>query len=87
MRMILAAAVLAALALSARAQDNRYGPQWHFMDHSADMRLPIRAWCVPNTAQWSTCSHESTEWRTAGAAPAYRWGWPYGGATPAAVRR
>ena len=24
-----------------RARDDPHGPQWHFMDHSADMRLPI----------------------------------------------
>ena len=60
MRLIVAAAVLAALALPAgAAQDNPYGPQWHFMDHSADMNLPIRPWCVPNTPQWATCSHEA----------------------------
>jgi hypothetical protein len=87
MRMILAAAALtAALAVPASAQDNPYGPQRHFMDHSADTRMVIRPWCVPNTPQWATCSHASAEWRTAGAAPAYRWGWPYGG-PPQAVRR
>jgi hypothetical protein len=55
MRMILAAAVLAVLALPASAaKDNPYGPQWHFMDHDADMRLPIRPWCIPRTPQWAT---------------------------------
>ena len=63
MRTILAAAVLAALALQASAQDHPYGPQWHFMDHSADMRLPIRPWCVPNTPQWATCAHKGEAWR------------------------
>jgi hypothetical protein len=49
MRMILAAAFLAALAFPASAEkDNPRGPQWHFMDTSADMNLPIRPWCVPN---------------------------------------
>ena len=59
MRMVLAAAVLAALALPASAHD---GPQWHFMDHSAD-RLAIRPWCVPHTAQWATCAHKGTDWK------------------------
>src|SRR5580704_4897177 len=45
MRMILAAAVLAALALQASAKDDPHGPQWHFMDHGADMHLAIRPWC------------------------------------------
>jgi hypothetical protein len=69
MRMILAATVLAALALQASAQslpasahDDPYGPQWHFMDHSADMRLLIRPWCVPNTPQWATCAHKGETW-------------------------
>ena len=85
MRMILAAAVLAALPLQASAQDDPYGPQWHFMDHSADMRMVIRPWCVPRTPQWATCSRENTEWRTAGAVAA-QWGWPYQ-PRPAAIRR
>ena len=59
MRLIVAAAVLAALALPASAKDDPYGPQWHFMDQSANMNLPIRPWCVPNTPQWATCSHEA----------------------------
>lgn len=63
MRMILAVAVLAALALQASAKDDPYGPQWHFMDHSADMRLAIRPWCVPHTAQWATCAHKGTDWK------------------------
>jgi hypothetical protein len=63
MRMILAAAVLAALALPATAMDDPHGPQWHFMDHSADMRLPIRPWCVPHTPQWATCTHKGTDWK------------------------
>jgi hypothetical protein len=49
MKMILAAAVLAVLALPASAKDNPHGPQWHFMDQSANMNLVIRSWCVPNT--------------------------------------
>ena len=35
MRMICAAAVLAALAIPASAKDDPHGPQWHFMDKSA----------------------------------------------------
>ena len=54
MRMILAAAVLAVLALPASAKDNPHGPQWHFMDQSANANLVIRPWCVPNTPQWAT---------------------------------
>jgi hypothetical protein len=41
MRTILTVAVLAALASQASAKDNPRGPQWHFTDNSADMRLPI----------------------------------------------
>ena len=63
MRIILAAAVLAALALPASAKDDPYGPQWHFMDQSANMNLPIRPWCVPNTPQWATCAHKGPEWK------------------------
>jgi hypothetical protein len=29
------------------AEDNPHGPQWHFMNHSADMGMVIRPWCVP----------------------------------------
>jgi hypothetical protein len=82
MRTILAAAVLAVLALPASAaKDNPHGPQWHFMDHDADMRLLIRPWCVPHTPQWATCSHVTA------ASPGPSWGWPYGGPPRAAVRR
>jgi hypothetical protein len=63
MKMILAAAVLAALALPASAHD---GPQWHFMDHGADIRLSIRSWCVPNTPQRATCAHHGDAWRGGG---------------------
>ena len=63
MRTILAAAVLAALALPASAKDDPHGPQWHLMDHSADMRLPIRPWCVPHSPQWATCAHKGTDWK------------------------
>jgi hypothetical protein len=75
MKIILAAAALAVSALPASAaQDNPYGPQWHFMDHSADMRLVIRPWCVPNTPQWATCSHAS---EVAPAGPRTGWRRPY----------
>jgi hypothetical protein len=69
MRIILAATVLATLALHACAQpllagahDDPYGPQWHSMDRTADMRLPIRPWCVPTMPQWATC-HRGTDWK------------------------
>ena len=62
MRMILAAAVLAALALPASANDDPYGPQWHFMDHSADMRLPSALVRAPHP-QWATCAHHGDAWR------------------------
>jgi hypothetical protein len=63
MRTILAVAVLAALASQASAKDNPRGPQWHFMDSSADMRLPIHPWCVPKTLQWATCAHKGNDWK------------------------
>ena len=64
MRTILVAVVFAALTLQASAQeDDPRGPQWHFMDHSADMRLPIRPWCVPHTPQWATCAHKAESWK------------------------
>jgi hypothetical protein len=63
MRMILAGAVLAALAFQANAKDDPHGPQWHFMDHGADMHLAIRPWCVPHTPQWATCAHKGTDWK------------------------
>jgi hypothetical protein len=85
MKMILAAAVLAALALQASAKDDPRGPQWHFLDHSADMTMAIRPWCVPHTPQWATCSHLSTDWLKAGAAAA-QWDWPYQ-PLPAAIGR
>jgi hypothetical protein len=75
MRLTAAAAVLAALALPAgAAEDDPHGPQWHFMDHSADMNLPIRPWRVPNTPQWATCSHDVS---TPDAGPRTGWRRPY----------
>jgi hypothetical protein len=63
MRTILAAAVLAALVSQASAKDNPHGPQWHFMDKSADMKMAIHPWCVPKTPQWATCTHKGTDWK------------------------
>jgi hypothetical protein len=54
--MILAAAVLVALAVPASAKDDPRGPQWHFMDKTANMQMAIRPWCVPHTPQWVTCA-------------------------------
>jgi hypothetical protein len=57
MRMILAAAVLAALAFQANAKDDPHGPQWHFMDHGADMHFGypplVRA---PHPAMGDVCT-------------------------------
>ena len=61
--MILAVTALAALAPPASAKDDPRGPQWHFMDTAADMRLAIHPWCVPNTPQWATCSHKGSDWK------------------------
>jgi hypothetical protein len=75
MRLIVAAAVLVALALPAgAAEDDPHGRQWHFMDHSADMRLVIRPWCVPNTPQRASCSHGVS---TPAAGPRMGWRRPY----------
>ena len=65
MRMICAAAVLAALAIPASAKDDPRGPQWHFMDRTANMQLVLRPWCVPNTPQWAQCPHKGTSWKGA----------------------
>lgn len=65
MRMMLAVAVLAAFVSQANAKDDPRGPQWHFMDRSADMRLAVRPWCVPRTPQWATCPHGGADWKGA----------------------
>lgn len=66
MRMICAAAVLAALVIPASAKsakDDPRGPQWHFMDRTANMQLAMRPWCVPNTPQWAQCPHKGSNWK------------------------
>ena len=65
MRIICAAAFLAAMAIQASAKDDPRGPQWHFMDHAADMRLAMHPWCVPNTPQWAWCPHKGNDWKGA----------------------
>jgi hypothetical protein len=61
MRTILVAAVLAALTLQANAKDDPRGPQWHFMDKTANMQMVIRPWCVPHTPQWAVCPHKGID--------------------------
>jgi hypothetical protein len=55
----LAVALLIAVAGQAYAKDTKdppNGPQWHFMDKSADMKMAIHPWCVPRTPQWASCA-------------------------------
>ena len=34
------------------------------MDQSANVDLPIRSWCVPNTPQWAYCAGKATtDWK------------------------
>ena len=61
MRAILVAAVFAALTLQASAKDDPRGPQWHFMDKTANMQMVIRPWCVPHTPQWAICQRKGTD--------------------------
>jgi hypothetical protein len=68
--MILAVTAQAALAPQASAKDDPRGPQWHFMNTAADMRLATHPWCVPNAPRWATCSHKGSDWTsTARVAP------------------